>query len=155
MFCINDIYKKIEAYTKNDSFEKDELNIDNYTNAIIHNNIKIFGLAVEDKKYNYLKNRIKNDLFLRNKFKKDLGKRKWNFYQNGFSLININKEYIASNITDIEYLHLLSTPEDLLLNASKKMMIVGISATANIKISIVINSVTYSKNLKIYPTIRI
>lgn len=131
-FCINDIYKKIEAYTKNDSFEKDELNIDNYTNAIIHNNIKIFGLAVEDKKYNYLKNRIKNDLFLRNKFKKDLGKRKWNFYQNGFSLINIKKEYIASDITDIEYLHLLSSPEDLLLDASKKMMIIGISATANI-----------------------
>lgn len=103
-----------------------------YVNAVIHNNIKIFGLSIGDKKYTYLKNRIKNDLFLRNKFKKDLGKRKWNFYQNGFSLININKEYIASNITDIEYLHLFSTPEDLLLNASKKMMIVGISATANI-----------------------
>lgn len=131
-FCINDIYKKIETYSQNDTFVKDELNLDNYANAVIHNNIKIFGLSIGDKKYTYLKNRIKNDLFLRNKFKKDLGKRKWNFYQNGFSLININKEYIASNITDIEYLHLLSTPEDLLLNASKKMMIVGISATANI-----------------------
>ena len=126
-FCINDIYKKIETYSQNDTFVKDELNLDNYANAVIHNNIKIFGLSIGDKKYTYLKNRIKNDLFLRNKFKKDLGKRKWNFYQNGFSLININKEYIASNITDIEYLHLLSTPEDLLLNASKKMMIVGIS----------------------------
>lgn len=132
LFCRSDIYNKMKNFKQNNISQIKVLNIENFINAKIHDNIKIFGLSRDDEKYNYLSNQIKNHLYSKKKFKKSLGKRKWNFYQNGFSLININKSFLDSNITDVEYLNMSNTPEGLLIDISREVMIIGVSATANV-----------------------
>jgi hypothetical protein len=132
IFCRNHVFESVKKFQEKNIEEKKQVNQENFINAKIHDNIKIFGLSKNDTKYKYLMNQIKNDLFLRKKFKKLLGKRKWNFYQNGFSLINISKTYLDSNITDVEYFNLSKTPESMLIEASEQCMLVGVSATSNV-----------------------
>lgn len=132
VFSRNHLHNVIIKFDNTKLESKKQLNKESFINAKIHDNIKIFGLSTSDKKYKYLSNQIKTGLFIRKKFKKSLAKRKWNFYQNGFSLVNINKMYLDSNLTDIEYFNLNNTPEAMLIEAASKLMIVGVSATANI-----------------------
>lgn len=146
LFCRSDVNKKISKFKEIDIYDKKELNLDNFVNAKIHDNIKIFGLSSNDDKYDYLKNQIKNHLYSKKKFKKDLGKRKWNFYQNGFSLINISKDYLDSNIADLEYINMSETPEGLLIDICNELMIIGVSATANMNTVIKNFDIDYLKS---------
>ena len=146
IFTKNYVFKSIKKFKKDNLKDKIQLNQENFISAKIHDSIKIFGLSQDDSKYAYLKKQIENDLFIREKFKKQLGKENWNFYRNGSSLLNIKKRYLDSNIAEIEYLRFNTTPESLILNAASKCMVIGVSATANVKTVIKNFDINYLRN---------
>ena len=144
VFCQTHIFYKSVEYREINA--KTQINIEEFVNAKIHDSIKIFGVGIRDLKYKYLSNQIKNGILNKKKLKKSLAKSKWNFYQNGFSFINISKTYLDSNISDLEYFNLSNTPESMIIDISQKCMIIGISATANMNTVIKNFDIDYLKN---------
>lgn len=138
---INDIKNSIDSYVylvKNIVLEQSKLVKDkNLGETLLHarikDNIKIFDISEEDLKYTYLFNRIIDDIDRNEYIKGNRFNFNWGLYEKGFSLINIQKKHLKSELTEISSYSLNNSPEKLLVNMCSKAVVIGVSATAQIE----------------------